>query len=226
MPNEQPSKLSRIVSGGLRSIAASVPGLASIGQAWNEYENYRTGERITELMDNLKNKLESLQDRVDNIEDIYQKTSDQFFSLLEVTVEKVSKEFSKQKREIYADVLTNLSFQQYKYPYEDKVAVIHSLDTLNPADLEVLKLFRGKYQSAVKELDWRGLDLPGDDINQKLSELISMLARLESRGLIITASTSNLAIYPPEGLDKSIALLIETQYRILPLGQRILSTLE
>lgn len=226
MPSGQQSTLSIIVSGGLRSIAASVPGLASIGQAWNEYENYRTGERITELMDNLKNKLKSLQDRIENIEDIYQKTSDQFFSLLEVTVEKVSKEFSKQKREIYADVLTNLSFQQHEYPYEDKVAVIHSLDALNPADLEVLKLFRGKDQSAVKELDWQSLNLPGDDINQKLSELISMLARLESRGLIITARTGNLAIYPPEGLDKSIALLIETQYRILPLGQRILSTLE
>jgi hypothetical protein len=135
-------------------------------------------------------------------------------------------EFSKQKREIYADVLTNLSFQQHEYPYEDKVAVIHSLDALNHADLEVLKLFRQKDQSAVKELNWQGLNLPGDDINQKLSELISMLARLESRGLIITAKTGNLAIYPPEGLDKSIALLIETQYRILPLGQRILSTLE
>jgi len=227
MPSEQPSTLSTIVGGGLRSIAASVPGLASIGQAWNEYENYRTGERITELMNNLKNKLESLQDKVDNIEDIYQKTRDQFFSLLEVTVEKVSKEFSKQKREIYADVLTNLSFQRHEYPYEDKVAVIHSLDALNPADLEVLKLFRQQDQSAVRELNWRSLNLPGDDINQKFCELISMLARLESRGLIITTKMpGSLVIYPPDGLDQSIARLIETQYRVLPLGQKILSTLE
>jgi len=142
LPNEQPTKLSTIVGGGLRSIAASVPGLASIGKAWSEYEDYKTGERITELMNNLKNKLKSLQDRIGNIEDVYQKTRDQLFSLLEITVEKVSKELSKQKREIYADVLTNLSFQQHEYPYEDKVAVIHSLDALNPSDLEVLKLFR------------------------------------------------------------------------------------
>jgi hypothetical protein len=227
MPNEKPSTLSTIVGSGLRTIEASFPGFASLGQAWSEYENYRAGERATELMNNLKNKLESLQDKVDNIEDIYKKTRDQFFSLLEVTIEKVRKEFSKQKREIYADVLANLSFQQYEYPYEDKVAVIHSLDALNPADLEVLKLFRGKDQSAVKDLDWQNLNLPGDDNNQKLAELVSMLARLESRGLIITAKMPDaLVLYPPDGLEKQIARLIEAQYRILPLGQRILSTLE
>jgi hypothetical protein len=54
MPSLQQSTLSMIVGGGLRSIAASVPGLASIGQAWSEYEDYKTGERITELMNNLK----------------------------------------------------------------------------------------------------------------------------------------------------------------------------
>lgn len=176
-------------------------------------------------MNNFKNKLESLKGRVDNIEGICQQIRDQFPSLLEVTIEKVRKEFSQEKREIYADVLVGLLFRRYEYPYEDKVAVIHGLDALSPADLEVLKLFRGKEQSAAKELDWQSLNLPGGN-NQKLAELVSMLARLESRGLIITASTSNLAIYPPEGLDKSIALLIETQYRILPLGQRILSTLK
>jgi hypothetical protein len=50
MPNEQPSKLSKIVNGGLRSIAASFPGLASFGQAWRGYENYRTGDKATKLI--------------------------------------------------------------------------------------------------------------------------------------------------------------------------------
>jgi hypothetical protein len=227
MPNEQPSTLSNIVGSGLRTIAASFPGFASLGQAWSEYENYKTGERITELMNNLKIKLDLLKDRVNNIEDVCKHIRDQFPSLLEVTIEKVRKEFSKQKREIYADVLANLSFQQYEYPYEDKVAVIYSLDALNPADIEVLKLFRQQDQSAVKELNWKSLNLPGDDINQKFCELISMLAKLESRGLIITTKMPNgLVIYPPDGLEQSIARLIEMQYRILPLGQRILSTLE
>jgi len=67
--------------------------------------------------------------------------------------------------------------------------------------------------------------LPGDD-NQKLAELVSMLVRLESRGLIITTKMPSGVVFVPDGLDQSIARMSETQYRILPLGQRILSTLE
>ncbi len=67
--------------------------------------------------------------------------------------------------------------------------------------------------------------MPGDD-NQKLAELVSMLVRLESRGLIITTKMPSGVVFVPDGLDQSIARMSETQYRILPLGQRILSTLE
>jgi len=53
-----------------------------------------------------------------------------------------------------------------------------------------------------------------------------MLAKLESRGLIITTKMPSGVVFVPDGLDQSIARMSETQYRILPLGQRILSTLE
>lgn len=225
MPNNQRNALSPIINGGLRSIASSIPVLASLGQAWSEYENFQTGKRISELMENLKRKLEELSKRINNFEETCQHISEEFPSLLEITIDKVRKEFSQEKRRIYADVLANLSFQQYQEPYEDKTSVLHSLDALNPKDLEVLKLFRSREESAVKELNWESLNLQGDN-NQKITELLSMLAKLESRGLIITARLSDVAIYPIDGLDKSIARLSETQYRILPLGKKILSTLE
>lgn len=225
MLNKQQTKLSTIVNGGLRSIAASFPGFASLGQAWSEYENYRTGERVTELIDNLKIKFESLKDRVENIEQICQQVSEEFPSLLEIAIEKVRKEFSQEKRRIYADVLANLLFRQYSESYEDKIAVLHSLDVFNPGDLEVLKLFGRREESTLKDLNWQSLNLQGDN-NKKLAELASVLAKLESRGLIITARMHGGVVYTPDGLDPSIARLSETQYRILPLGKRILSTLE
>jgi predicted nuclease with TOPRIM domain len=225
MSNNQQNALATIISGGLRSIAASVPILASIGQAWSEYKDYQTGERISELMENLKTKLEELSTRINNLDEIYNQIREEFPSLLEIAIDKVQKEFSQEKRRIYADVLANLSFQQYQEPYEDKISVLHSLDALNPNDLDVLKLFRRKEESVAKELDWRSLDLHGDD-NQKLAELASMLAKLESRGLIITIRLHNGVVYVPDGLDQSIARLGETKYRILPLGNRILSALE
>jgi hypothetical protein len=225
MPNDQHNALATIIKGGLRSIAASVPGLASLGQAWSEYENYQTGNRISELMENLKIKLQELSTRINNFEEIWQQIRGEFPSLLEIAIDKVRKEFSQEKRRIYADVLANLSFQQYQEPYEDKISVLHSLDALNPKDLDVLKLFRRREESAAKNLDWQSLGLQGDD-NQKFAELASMLAKLESRGLIITVRLHDGVVYVPDGLDQSIARLSETKYRILPLGKRILSTLE
>jgi len=224
MPNNQQNALATIISGGLRTIAASVPVLASLGQAWSEYENYQTGNRISELMENLKIKLEELSTRVDHFEEICGQIGEEFPSLLEIAIDKVRKEFSQEKRRIYADVLANLSFQQYQEPYEDKISVLHSLDALNPKDLDVLKLFRQREESEARELDWQSLDLQGDD-NQKLAELASMLAKLESRGLIITVRLNSGVVFT-RGLDPPIARLSETKYMILPLGKKILSALE
>ena len=225
MQNNEQNSLATIISGGLRSIAASVPVLASIGQAWSEYKDYQTGERITELMENLRIRLEVLSTRINNLDDIYEKIHEEFPSLLEIAIDKVRKEFSQEKRRIYADVLVNLSFKEYQEPYEDKISVLHSLDALNPKDLDVLKLFRGREESAAKDLNWEDLDLQGDD-NQKIAELASMLAKLESRGLIVTAGISNIAVYPPRGVDPAFARLSERKYRVLPLGNRVLSILE
>lgn len=225
MADNQSSALSKVVNGGLRSIAASFPVLASLGQAWSEYESHRTGERIYELMDNLKHKYDELCKKYNDIEERCQRISEEFPSLLEIAIEKVQKEFSQEKRQIYADVLANLSIQHCNEPYEDKVSVLHSLDTLNPQDLQVLKLFARKPESAAKDLKWQSLDLHGDD-DQKLSELASMLAKLESRGLIVTVRLHSGVIYVPNGLDQSVARLSETQYRILPLGQRLLVVLD
>ena len=225
MPNEEEKALTRIVNGGLRSIAASFPVFASLGQAWSEYENYKTGNRISELMENLKIRFEELSTRVSMLEEFSGQIPEDFPSLLEIAIDKVRKEFSQEKRRIYANVLASLSIQQ-SAPYDDKCAILHSFDTLNPGDLDVLKLFKGTDESAAKDLDWHSLNLEGDD-NQQLAELASMLAKLESRGLIVTIKLhTSVLVYPPENLDKSIARLSETQYRILPLGKKLLSTLE
>ena len=85
---KQPTS-SNIIKGGLRSLAASFPGFASFGQAWSEYENYKTGERVAELMEGLRTKFESLKDKVENIEQICQEIREEFPSLLEIAIDKV-----------------------------------------------------------------------------------------------------------------------------------------
>lgn len=225
MSKDTHNSLATVINGGLRSIAASFPVLASLGQAWSEYENYQTGNRISELMKNLEIRYEELSTRVSMLEEFSAQIPEDFPSLLEIAIDKVRKEFSQEKRKIYADVLASLSIQQ-NAPYDDKCAILHSFDTLNPRDLDVLKLFKAADESAAKDLDWHSLDLKGDD-NKQLAELASMLAKLESRGLIVTVRLhTGVLLYPSNDLDKSIAKLSETQYRILPLGKKLLSALE
>lgn len=209
----------------MRSLAASFPVFASLGQAWSEHENYKTGERIAELMEGFSTKLESLKDKVENIEQVCQEIHEEFPSLLEIAIDKVRKEFSQDKRRIYAGVLANLLLRQRDISYDDKLAVFHSLDVLTSKDMEVLKLFRGKEESAAKDLNWHSISLQGDE-SHKLAELMSMLAKLESRGLIITTRIRGGVVYVANGLDQSIARLSETKYRTLPLGQQILLALE
>jgi len=49
-----PHPYSALVKGWIRSIAASFPVLASLGQAWSEYETHRTTRRFQELFDNMR----------------------------------------------------------------------------------------------------------------------------------------------------------------------------
>ncbi|MBN2228262.1 MAG: hypothetical protein JW779_01640, partial [Candidatus Thorarchaeota archaeon] len=119
MSNDRQKSIATVIHSGLRSIAASFPVFASLGQVWNEYENHKTGYRISELMENLKIRFEELNKRVSIVEKFTGQIPEDFPSLLEITIDKVRKEFSQEKRRIYADILASLSVQQ-SVPYDDK----------------------------------------------------------------------------------------------------------
>ncbi len=225
--NEEITKgpINAIISGGLRSIAASFPVFSSIGQAWNEYETHRTSQRVQELIDNLRSAIEILYQRVDNLEDKFKNVAEEFPSLLEITVDKVRKEFSAEKRKIYAQVLVKLPIEDSLQTYDERATLLHELETLTPLDLNALKLFKDRETVKVSNLNWRELGLSGDD-NEQLEQLASLLAKLESRGLILTISMHDDVVYVRQGMAKWAARWIETEYRILPLGKQLLSVLD
>ncbi len=89
--NILPHPYSAIVKGGIRSIVASIPVAASLGQAWNEYETHRTSSRIQELFENLKARLETLSSEVSDIGAALSQCLDSP-ELLEITTAKVRRE--------------------------------------------------------------------------------------------------------------------------------------
>jgi len=215
--------LSAIVKGGLRSIAASFPVFASLGQAWNEYETHRTSSRIQELLDNLKAELGRLGQTIDAHTDALRQCED-FPELLEITFEKVRKEFGEPKRATYARVLGRLIVDGNQCGHDEKVALIDSLDALSELDLHLLRLFKGKEETAIGDLGWRSLALSGD-VNAQVWELACSLPRLEARGLILKTSTHTGVVCVRSPLNQDTARWLETKYRLLPLGKSLSATL-
>lgn len=220
MSDITPHPCSAIIKGGLRSIATSIPVLASLGQAWNEYETNRTTKRIEELLENLRKELEGLKETFGKHEVNLQG----FPELLEITVEKIRKEFMESKRAKYARLLARLTIAGNDRPYDEKVALIESIDILSELDLDVLQLFKGKSEWAVKALDWKRLDLSGDD-NQKTWQLACSLSRLESRGLIVTLFTHTGVVNVTDNFNQAAARWRERKYRVLPLGESLIKEL-
>lgn len=224
MCDTTPHPFRSLIESGVRSIAASIPIAASLGQAWNEYETHLMGKRIQELFDNVKSVMRDLHQRLDIHEDLIAKCRDQFPSLLEMTIDKVRREFSDEKRRLYAHLLARLVLDGGARSYDEKVTLIESLDALTELDLMVLELFKGNPEVTVKNLDLGPLGLSGD-VNEQLQQLACCLSKLESRGLILTTFTHTGLVITPDGVEQWLARWSETKYRVLPMGQKVIDAL-
>jgi len=223
MDTTGPKSYYPIVAGGLRSIAASFPVLASLGQAWGEYETQRTAARISELLTNLRSEFDDLRETIEARGDSVNAPPG-FPELLEIAVEKVRKEFEESKRRTYAHLLANLAIAGDEHSHEEMVALIESLDTLSELDLKILSLFKGRSEVAIRDLRGQDLGLPGSD-SDMVWQLTSHLARLESKGLIAIVFRHTGVVYVEEGLDKDAARQQETKYRVLALGASLIRKL-
>jgi hypothetical protein len=211
------------ITGALRTVAQVHPILAPLGQAWSEYESYRTARRIEELISNLAKELQELRQQVGSAGESLQPTQD-FPELLERTVEKVRKEFDAAIRAKYARLLATFIVKGDASKYSQHVQLIESLDTLSELDLRVLLLFKGKQEQSIGEMNLDSLALEGD-VNSQIWQVATSLAKLESRGLLVTASTHSGVINVQEGLNKDTARWRETKYRLLLIGQLLIETI-
>jgi len=223
MAEISPDAQSGLVKGALRSIAASFPVLSSLAQAWNEYETYHKGKRIEEFFGNFLKELESIKKTIGEHRMAIQDCQG-FPELLEASIEKTKKEFEESKRVRYSSLLARLTFSEGERSHDEKLALIESLDTLSEQDLKVLGLFKGKTTSAIKELRWGEIGLPGDT-NQQVWQLACNLAKLESRGLILRLSTSTGVQVVQDKMDPMASRWEETIYRVLPLGESLVHLL-
>ena len=223
MPHIINTPWSDIIKVALRSIAASFPGWASAGQAWNEFETNRTVGRIQELMGNLEIELLRVRERLSAQEQCAADFHD-FAELLELTVEKVRREFREANRRRYACLLAKITVQGRHHSYEDKVSLLESLDTLSELDIQILRLAPGKTAFPLESLLIPETGLSQD--SRGVWQLATSLARLEGKGLVLTISTHTGVIHLRDGFDDTTGRMLEKRYRVLPLGHALIAALE
>jgi hypothetical protein len=180
-----------VVKAGLRSIAASFPAFASVAQAWNEAETVWRNKRIDKLFAYMAQDLLQIKKRIIEIQCDLTPRAD-LPALLERTVEKVRREASDSKIELYSMLLTNTIAAEASLTHADAVNFIETLDTLTDQDIEVLACFTRRKNIRVDSLlrDGHfmcapiGQTQPGGANLAKMSQMIVSLSKLAGRGLI------------------------------------------
>jgi hypothetical protein len=169
-------KTNEIVSAGLRSVAASFPVFASVGQAWTEFETHRKFDRMEQFFKDLKLEMEALAQTVN-------KMREDTPELLERTLDLVQREASEQKRRAFAAVF--LRCAKSTKSLDEQRTIIETLDVLSEEDIRLLREFQP------------GLAIRVDALEQKfdLGLLAKVLSRLESRGLVGQTSGDTSFVY-------------------------------
>jgi hypothetical protein len=224
MTETTPNLVAAIIKGGLRSIAASFPGLASLGQAWNEYDGYRTKERIEELFGNLLDEFTAAEQRWGIQIDSLAARMDEFPPLLELTIDAVRTEIRREKRKKHAELLCHLVLDDGRV-FDEKITLIEHLEALSLLDIDVLKLFDIADAISIRSLPWHGLSILGEDVNTRLRHLACSVSKLLARGLLLLTQTHQGVVYRSHEIDPLIARWQETHYMILPAGKDLLNAL-
>ena len=112
-----------LITGGLKSVGSSFPGLASIATAWSEYDTFKQDKRVTEFIENMCQRLDAAEDNlialiktVNGIPDLAE--------TLERCVEASIREVVRDKRRVFSDVYCSFLENQEETNAEQRLNII------------------------------------------------------------------------------------------------------
>jgi len=225
--DQQEPLIWEIVKRGVRSLAASFPGAASLAQGYAETESLIFEKQVHELFTNLEAELRALDERIAHLEDRLEQSSGEFYALLWITMEKLRRALSQEKRRLFARLLASSLALGQDLGAEEKISLIHELDTLTVEDIRVLGSFASGTGTRISDIPWSTLGFQGATAEQ-FGFFVASLAKLEARGLIAgTAVVGGVALY--EGKDR-IPKNWDSGWKnrtmwLLPQGRRLIGVL-
>jgi len=219
------STSTKLIKGGLRSIAASVPFAASLAQAWSEYEGHKQSERTDKFFRELREALSLHEARIRAVEN-HITTSGEFPDLIERAVTSAQRTNSDEKIKRLAQALASSLAAGNTVHYEDKLNLLDALDSLTEEDILLLSHFADGRIQHVDQI-FQTTNLRGSNQEEKLGFLILSLSKLESRAIIGETSPETFRVVGGVGDPSAWFNRWRAKYYVLlPFGKLVVSALQ
>ena len=190
----------------LRAAMSAIPALAPLAAWWSEFNSTKNAKRLQVLIDTL-NALVACHSR--ELDAINKDTSkfEERIAILEVTLDKVVKEWQQDKIKKHAKLLIqNLISND---PIQLKMSILERFSELTLEDLNILEPLSISSSVQVKEF------------HISLDELIPILSKLESRGLITQTGHGNRGIWTMASSDNWREQWLNRFYTATPFGRKL-----
>lgn len=213
-----------VVKAGIRTLLAAMPYAGAAAQAWSEYEQHVESRRIEQYFAALRAELQSMGSRLQSLENYF--LSPEVPALIEKAARQVQYEPIDSKRHLFARAVARLLSYGQTISYGQKLSVLNAVDALTELDLQVLALFSQGDVLRVDRLDSR-FNATGLRDDDKLGNLVAVLARLESMGLIgETSSRDRMDMFSWSGdAGHWTNRWREKYFELLPLGRAVVQCL-
>ena len=190
----------------LRAAMSAIPVLAPLAAWWSEFNSTNNTKRLQVLIDTL-NALVSCHSReLDTIKTDTSKYEERI-AILEATLDKVVKEWQQEKIKKYAQLLIQNLISNDSIHL--KMSILECFSELTIEDLNILEPLLESPSVQVKEF------------HMSLDELIPILSKLESRGLITQTGHGNRGIWTMASSDNWQEQWLNRFYTATPFGRKL-----
>jgi len=245
MPDPQETNKTRAcITGGLRSVASSIPIVASLGTAWSEYDNFKQSERVDEFITSVGERLNTVEGEIVSLHESANQVPD-IAETMERCVEAAIREVDANKRKVFSNFYCYFLERPDSTTPEERLNIVYQLEQLTINDINLLIRFaranaplRGdaltnsihgaeipiqcgppEETARIRNMD------PEDYFIETNSQLMHSIVKLESRGLI-SRSSMQTGIFSATGdMGSDVNQFRQRVWKISIIGRKLVASI-
>ncbi len=164
-----------IIQAGLISIARSIPPIGVVVDAYMEHKNNNRWNYVGKFFEDVSQQMRVHEEKINELCAIID--PNEILHLMYIAIDNVEFEYQESRRTKYAELFVNSILLGNQINFDEKRFFFHLFNELSDADISFLGKF---FQKSAETQSGVPLKL----FRPNLSEVVPIVARLESRGLI------------------------------------------